>query len=109
MSTGAEALALAREQRRFNLVITTLQRRRHERGRAGAARRAPPASASRWSLLAFDNRELTDFLARHDLSAVERVFLWQGDARILLAIVKYVEDRRTSSTTPARRACRSSS
>ena len=30
----------------------------------------------------------------HDASALERVFLWQGDARILLAIVKSVEDRR---------------
>ena len=51
------------------------------------------AGRARWSLLAFDNRELTDFLARHDTSAVDRVFLWQGDARILLAIVKDVEDR----------------
>lgn len=34
-------------------------------------------------LLAFDNRELQDFVARYDLAAVDRVFLWQGDARIL--------------------------
>jgi len=40
-----------------------------------------------------DTTELTDFLARHDVSAVDRVFLWQGDARILVAIVKDVEDR----------------
>jgi len=45
-------------------------------------------------LLAFDNRELKDFLARYDVSGVERIFLWQGDARILLAIVKSVEDWR---------------
>jgi CheY-like chemotaxis protein len=45
-------------------------------------------------LLAFDAREIADFERTHDLSAVDKVFLWQGDARILLAIVKYVEDRR---------------
>jgi CheY-like chemotaxis protein len=45
-------------------------------------------------LLAFDARELQTYAARWDMSDVERVFLWQGDARILLAIVKYVEDRR---------------
>ena len=45
-------------------------------------------------LLAFDGRELRDFEARHDLEGVERVFLWQGDARVLLAIVKSIEDRR---------------
>ena len=45
-------------------------------------------------LLAWDTRELRDFEARADTSAIERTFLWQGDARILVAIVKSVEDRR---------------
>ena len=45
-------------------------------------------------LLAFDARRGPGLRAHHDMSAVERIFLWQGDARILLAIVKYVEDRR---------------
>ena len=31
---------------------------------------------------------------RHGLAGLERAFLWQGDARILLAMVKSVEDRR---------------
>ena len=44
-------------------------------------------------LLAYNNRELTDFLARNDVTDLDRVFLWQGDVRILLAMVKYVEDR----------------
>src|SRR4029077_12108440 len=45
-------------------------------------------------LLAFDAREAKLFAQHHDMSDVEKVFLWQGDARILLAIVKYVEGRR---------------
>ncbi|MCB1009358.1 MAG: histidine kinase, partial [Acidobacteria bacterium] len=45
-------------------------------------------------LLARDREELADFQLRHGLGGLERAFLWQGDARILLGIVKSVEDRR---------------
>src|SRR5207247_8568751 len=45
-------------------------------------------------VLAFDNNERKAFMATYDYSAIERIFLWQGDARILVAIVKYVEDAR---------------
>jgi hypothetical protein len=45
-------------------------------------------------LLAFDGQELKDFAARRGTAGFERVFLWQGDARILQAIVKDLEDRR---------------
>ncbi len=44
-------------------------------------------------LLAYDGGELAEFMANHDTSALERIFLWQGDTRILLAITKYVEDK----------------
>jgi len=92
VATGAEALALAAEHRRFNLVVTTLQVA--DMNAAELARRARGAGLGIPVVaLAFDNSELTDFLARHDVSAVDRVFLWQGDARILVAIVKDVEDR----------------
>ncbi len=33
-------------------------------------------------------------MATHDTSALERIFLWQGDTRILLAITKYIEDKQ---------------
>jgi len=92
VSTGAEALGLIQEQSRFNLVVTTLHL-----GDMNGAELARRVGASGLNipvvLLAFDNRELKDFVAFHDLSGVERPFLWQGDARILLAIVKSVEDR----------------
>jgi CheY-like chemotaxis protein len=92
VATGAEALALAREQSRFGLIVSAL----HLGDMSGAelARRAREAGlAVPVVLLAWDNHELNDYLARGDRSGVERVFLWQGDARILLAIVKYVEDK----------------
>jgi hypothetical protein len=44
-------------------------------------------------LLAYNNRELTEFMRDNDTSPLERIFLWQGDVRILMAIVKDREDR----------------
>jgi CheY-like chemotaxis protein len=93
VSTGAEALELVREPSRFNLIISGL----HLGDMHGAelARRVKALGLGiPVVLLAFDAREVKTFTEHRDLSDVEKVFLWQGDARILLAIVKYVEDRR---------------
>jgi CheY-like chemotaxis protein len=94
VATATAALALAQEERRFDLIITApnpgdmdataLARQVHEAGLD-----VPVV------VLAYDNTERKDFVARHpDLSGIERIFLWQGNARILVAIVKSVEDRR---------------
>ena len=93
VATGSEAFELVREPGRFNLIISGL----HLDDMHGAelARRVKALGRDiPVVLLAFDARELKMFAAHHDMSDVEKVFLWQGDARILLAIVKYVEDRR---------------
>lgn len=92
VSTGGEALDLVREPSRFNLIISGL----HLGDMHGAelARRVKALGLGiPVVLLAFDAREVKTFAEHHDLSDVEKAFLWQGDARILLAIVKYVEDR----------------
>ena len=91
--TGGEALDLVREPSRFNLIISGLTL--GDMNGAELARRVKALGLGiPVVLLAFDAREVKTFAEHHDLSAVEKVFLWQGDARILLAIVKYVEDRR---------------
>ena len=86
------ALALARDRARFNLIIasatlgdvsaTTLARRLREAGID------TPVMA-----LAYDMREVAQFAAA-DGSPIERAFLWQGDVRLVPAMVKYLEDRR---------------
>jgi len=43
-------------------------------------------------LLTHDQRELELLRTRGELDAFDKVFLWQGDVRILIAIVKYIED-----------------
>ena len=92
VSSGVDALAMAAEERRFDMIITSMK--------VGDMNAAELARAVRQAgidipvvLLAYNNRELTDFLARNDVTDLDRVFLWQGDVRILLAMVKYVEDR----------------
>lgn len=44
--------------------------------------------------LAYDMREVAPLVAAGPASPIDRVFLWQGDVRLVPAIVKYVEDRR---------------
>ncbi|MCG6922412.1 MAG: histidine kinase [Acidobacteria bacterium] len=92
VTSGAAALRLARE-RRINLIITTPYL--PDMDAAELARQVKEARLDvPVVLLAWDTRELREFEARADTSAIERSFLWQGDARILVAIVKSVEDRR---------------
>src|SRR5712691_1264405 len=92
VQSGAEALELARRQSRYNLIITTAHV--SDMNAVGLARQAKRIGTPLpVILLAYDHRELTDFTARNDVSDLDGIFLWQGDARILLAIVKYIEDR----------------
>ncbi len=93
VTSGAEALRLAREQRRINLIITTPHL--PDMDAAELARRVKAEGLNiPVVLLAWDTRELREFQTRVDTTEIERTFLWQGDARILVAIVKSVEDRR---------------
>ena len=47
--------------------------------------------------LAYNTPELKRLLALDDGSAVERVFVWQGDGHILLGIIQFIEDRRNAA------------
>lgn len=95
VSTGTEALRVARENSRVNLIITTPHLA--DMDAAELARRIQAEGLDvPVVLLAWDTRELSDFHARKDTSAIERTFLWQGDARMLVSIVKSVEDWRNA-------------
>ena len=92
MSSGSEALALAAGGGKSNLIITALNV-----GDMNAVELAREVKERGLDIpvvvLAYDSGELATFIAQYDTSDIDRLFLWQGDARILLAIVKYVEDR----------------
>ncbi|HXZ82055.1 MAG TPA: PEP/pyruvate-binding domain-containing protein [Terriglobales bacterium] len=93
VSSGTEALTLARTQPRFNLIVTNLQV-----GDMDAATLASEVRSAALDVpvvvLAYDYREIKSFLAEHPVTAIDRIFLWQGASRILIAIVQYIEDKR---------------
>src|ERR1700719_261954 len=93
VSSCAEALALARSQPQFNLIVTNLAV-----GNMNAAQLAAAVKSAGLDVpvvvLAYDYREVKSFIARNPITDIERIFLWQGNARVLIAIVKYIEDKR---------------
>lgn len=92
VSSGKEALYIAQNERHFDLIITTLHiddmdadefaRMVHQSGL-----RIPVV------LLMHDNRELHHFLRTHDISVFDNIFIWLGDFRLILAIIKTIEDK----------------
>src|SRR5208337_2962467 len=88
----AEAAELARTQQ-FNLIVTNLTV-----GDMNAAQLATEVKRAGLDVpvvvLGYDYREIKNFVARNPVTDIERIFLWQGNARILIAIVKYIEDQR---------------
>jgi len=92
VSSGRGAIELAKELGRFDLIITT--RRLEDMHAVEFAGRLKESGLDiPLILLTYDSRELKELRERHDLSGIERVFMWQGDFRILLSIIKYIEDR----------------
>ena len=93
VSSCAEAVELARSQPQFNLIVTNLAV-----GDMDAAQLAREVKQAGLDVpvvvLAYDYREIKNFVARNPVTEIERIFLWQGNARILIAIVKYIEDKR---------------
>ena len=93
VSSCAEALDLARANPQFNLIVTNLAV-----GDMDAAQLAREVRRTGLDVpvvvLGYDYREIKNFVARNPVTDIDRVFLWQGNARILIAIVKYIEDKR---------------
>jgi len=92
VSRAGKALELLEQGARFDLILVTanvgdmhvLQLVRQLRS---AGLMAPVI------LLAYDSRHIAPLLSGQDEGLIDHVFVWQGDFRILLAIVKLVEDR----------------
>jgi CheY-like chemotaxis protein len=93
VSSCAEAVMLARSRPQFNLIVTNLTV-----GDSDAAQLASEVKRAGLDVpvvvLGYDYREIKNFVARNPATDIEQVFLWQGNARILIAIVKYIEDKR---------------
>jgi CheY-like chemotaxis protein len=93
VSNCAEALDLASSRPQFNLIVTNLAV--GDMNAADLAREVRRAGLDiPVVVLAYDYRQIKNFVARNPVTDIERIFLWQGNARILITMVKLVEDRR---------------
>ena len=93
VSSCAEALDLASSNPQFNLIVTNLAVADMDAAQLAREVRRKGLDVP-VVVLGYDYREIKNFVANNPVTDIDRVFLWQGNARILIAIVKYVEDRR---------------
>ena len=92
VSSAHEAIALLKEDKRFDLVLTTLHTEDMHPVQFAQKIREEGLNLP-VVLLSFDNRELHELLLRHDTTVFDKIFIWQGDYRLIIAIIKYLEDR----------------
>jgi CheY-like chemotaxis protein len=92
VTTAAEALEQVLPENHFDLIIATLHiEDMHIIKLAKKIReigiKAPIV------VLAYDNKERKELTANYDTSILEKIFIWQGDYRLIMGIIKYVEDK----------------
>ncbi|MCH7773587.1 MAG: histidine kinase, partial [Bacteroidetes bacterium] len=92
VSGGQQAIRLAKEEKKFDLIITTMHiEDMHALNFAKLVRRAGLKIPV--VLLAHDNRELKSLMNNPDKKIFDKIFIWTGDYRIILGIIKYLEDK----------------
>ena len=91
VTTATEALELASESN-FDLIITTLHI--EDQHVVNFARKVRQTGINTpIVLLAYDNNERKEIINNFDTSIFERIFIWNGDYKLLIGIIKYVEDK----------------
>lgn len=94
VSSAFEALDLLKTKR-FDMVITTLHIKDMHAVRFARAIRNAEKEGHEIPivLLAYDNNERKSLVSSRDAALFDEVFIWQGDYRLLVAIIKCIEDR----------------
>jgi len=92
VSSGRYALDLIEEENRFDLVITTLHIEGMTPNKFAKLLRNRKINIP-LIMLAFDNQELAEMIAHGEDSLFDKIFIWQGNYRLLLAMIKYLEDK----------------
>lgn len=93
VSSGASVLEKLRKEHSIDLIImTTHLDDMHACSLASEVTLLRPEIPL--ILLLFDYRELRKAKENTAIDCFDKIFLWQGDFRILLGIVKYVEDKK---------------
>jgi CheY-like chemotaxis protein len=92
VTSGEEAIELLTSGENFDLVITTLHIEDMPVIRFAQKVRQTGIDIP-MILLAYDNREKKEIITNYDTSVFDRIFIWHGDYRLLVAMIKHVEDR----------------
>ena len=91
VSRGDEAIRLARDMESFDLIITT--QHIEDMNAAHLVKEIRSAGLNiPVVLLVYDNKELLELQKYWDMSLFNQVFIWTGDFRIIIAIIKHLED-----------------
>ena len=98
---GEDAIVRARDKDRYNLIISTMHLEDMHVLEFARRLRAEGIDTP-LILLSYDNQVLSNLVKKHDLSDLTRIFIWQGDFRILLTIVKQIEDQMNVDFDTAR-------
>jgi len=92
VSSGLDAISIAKKENRFDLIITTMHiEDMHALNFAKLVRKSGLKIPV--VLLAHDNRELKYLMHNPEKDVFEKIFIWTGDFRILIGIIKYLEDK----------------
>lgn len=92
VANGNEAIELAKHSNRYNLILVTLHI--EDMKSSEFARKAKEAGIDApIILLGYDNTVLREMLATGETEVFDNVFIWQGDFRLIIGIIKYLEDK----------------
>jgi len=92
VTTAQDAIDLNSAGKRFDLIITTMHiEDMHVIEFAKFVRSVDKKIPL--ILLAYDNQERKEIAMEAESKIFDRVFIWQGDYRLLMGIIKYVEDK----------------
>lgn len=91
VSRGDDALKLINEEKHYDLIITTPHIEDMDSTELAREIRESGLNIP-IVLLTYDNRELSELLEHSDAKVFDRIFIWTGNFRIIIAIVKHLED-----------------
>src|SRR5690606_41104298 len=88
VTTGEEALEIA-QSNRFDLVIISLHIEDMNAVRFAQLFRQMGLDTP-IILLAYDNKERKELTSNYDTSILDRIFIWQGDYKLIIEIIKHI-------------------
>ena len=92
VASGKEAIKLAKKEQRFNLIIAT--QHIEDMPTIDFAKKVRDAKLGiPLVLLGYDNRDIIDLIHHPKANLFDKIFIWQGDFRIIFGIIKHIEDR----------------